>query len=56
MGEIGGDWTRRHARLTGEGQRDGTPPEANGGSGGRVVRADPPADDWTARHAWCRRA
>jgi len=55
MGDTDGDWTRRHARLTWEGERGGTPPEGDADDG-RVVRADPPADDWTARHAWCHRA
>ncbi|WP_436906889.1 hypothetical protein [Halosimplex marinum] len=55
MGDIGGDWTRRHARTVREGERGGTPSGADADGGG-VVRADPPADDWTARHAWCRRA
>ncbi|WP_459194651.1 hypothetical protein [Halosimplex sp. J119] len=49
MRDTGGDWTRRHARLDGSEERD------ESDRSGRVVRAEPPTDDWESRHAWCRR-
>ncbi|MFC7193681.1 hypothetical protein ACFQL4_01945 [Halosimplex aquaticum] len=51
MRDTGDDWTRRHARLgASEDSEEGDPAD-----GESVVRADPPADDWESRHAWCRR-
>ncbi|WP_164471867.1 hypothetical protein [Halosimplex salinum] len=55
MGDTDGDWTRRHARIAEDGGVD-TAAADEGEKSGRVVRADPPADDWHARHAWCERS
>ncbi|MFB6140672.1 MAG: hypothetical protein ABEJ26_09590 [Halosimplex sp.] len=58
MTDTGGDWTRRHARLGGDGVRetaDRAEARTSGDGEGGIVRAAPPDDDWRARHAWCRR-
>ncbi|WP_415378469.1 hypothetical protein [Halosimplex sp. TS25] len=49
MGDTGDDWTRRHARLGASEDSE----ESNRSES--VVSAEPPADDWDVRHAWCRR-
>ncbi|WP_436923425.1 hypothetical protein [Halosimplex amylolyticum] len=51
MRDTGDDWTRRHARLVATGDRAENGPADRE----RVVKADPPADDWSVRHAWCER-